>query len=161
MENIRIDQLEQKFWNGQTTPEEEIEIKSWLSSHDKTKSKAALHDYFQSLDLAREKTLEQSFDDEMIKLIAPKKKTFSIRPLLRVAAAILIVFVAYFALRPTTQPDQMADHSEFVDTFEDSERAYLEVKKALMMVSTNMNSGLKHTQMLGKFDEAKTQMRNN
>ncbi|MEM7656633.1 MAG: hypothetical protein AAF399_10930, partial [Bacteroidota bacterium] len=58
-----------------------------------------------------------------------------------------------------TEPAPVATNT-FDDTFSDQLVAYQEVKKALYLLSSNLNEGLEHTQMLEELYKAQQQLEN-
>ncbi len=155
MENKQLNILTDKFWKGESSTEEERQLETFLNEEAVPSGFESLANYLNFAGSTRSMELDDQFDKTILKKIekpsAGSKTRFMI---MRVAAAIILLFVAAIVLRQPNQPATVAHQSEFIDTYQDSEEAYREVKKALMMMSTNMNNGMKHAEMLGVFHQA-------
>ena len=117
---------------------------------------------FSYLDEEKSHTLDESFDNKILDYNRSqiRRRPLFLRQIVRWAAAILIVAGMGFALSRILETEPPVDQGivEFADTFEDPELAYQEVKKALMMLSSNMNTGIKQTTFIGEFHKAKEKL---
>lgn len=157
MESHKAYQLAERFWQGDCTEQEEHELKAHVSSGDAAPGLEPLVAYFASLDAERSSlSLDASFDEAILAEVAERRKAKT-RPMfiMRMAAGIaLIVGLSYTAL--TFLPEQTQAHEIVItDTYDDPEVAFEEVKKALMKVSSNLNTGLEPTIKFGEFHKAK------
>ena len=161
MKNKDIHLLAEKFWNGETSVSEDEQLRDQLRWGDVPTGLESLSDYLSYTEQTKSKALTDEFDQEVLRKInKPKTRIFSMPNLAKIAAAVLVLFFATIVFNNLDTQTKIAEQSEFIDTYQDSEEAYREVRSALMMVSSSMNNGMAHTQMLGKFDEAKKKTEN-
>ena len=161
MENKEIYQLAERFWNGQTSEQEEKQLRNSLQWNEVPKDLEPLAEYLKFTEEAKHVVLGQQFDQDVLaKIDKPTTRLFSISSILKVAAVAILLIASIFLFRQSDTAPAIADQSEFIDTYEDSEVAYREVRNALMMVSTNMNQGMSHTMALGKFDQVRKKTSN-
>jgi len=98
MNKSQIDTLLQKYWDAETTLEEETILGSYFQSHDIDESHVAYTDLFQYYDQigSQSLTADISLSPE---IIADHEKQTSLivrfRPLLKYAAALAFLFYAY------------------------------------------------------------------
>ncbi len=158
MDSKMKDQLN-KYWEGETSLEEEEDLKSLLSETiAEFEEEKALFAHFESKKKAE---LDETFDDELLAKIAaleePKEtKVISFKSFYqqysRVAAAILVLLVSgmfYINQQQELQPE---------DTFEDPELAYAEVKKQLLIVSSYLNKGSNTLNELNNLSKATSEL---
>jgi hypothetical protein len=152
----KIEKLLHKYWDTNSSIEEENQLKALLndaSDSDELANEKELFAYFQN-----EKSLEldESFDEEILGLIEVKEETkvFKFSDFAKryssIAAALLVLFVSSYIF--------MQQQQSFVqeDSFDNPEAAYKEFKKQMLMVSQMMNKGsetVSELNNLGKFDE--------
>jgi len=76
--------------------------------------------------------------------------------LIDVAAAILILTGIFFTLKYDIKQntDGLPAKNTMADTYEDPYKAYIETRKALVMVSENLNKGTRELSYLNQFDKA-------
>lgn len=152
-----INELLKKYWNADTTPEEEEELRKYFSENEvpeHLKGVAALFRKFQTDQ--QFKNLDADFEIEVLEKISKQKAYFDWQPLLRIAAVLTIFFMTALLLKQHLLPP--ADHQTTVvdteDTYEDPQRAYEQTKEALLLVSSLMNEGTQHIEKLETFSEA-------
>ena len=162
MEYNRIKGLLEKYWNCETTLEEEAQLRSYFSSeeiHEDLKAFGPLFQYFGSKSELR---ISDGFDEKIIHQIekgkrSPKQRYLSISYKVAAAVILLLFFVTihqrYIAVR---------DKAVIVvkDTFEDPEKALEETKKALLLVSEKWNKGKSNIAKLSEFNKAEKIIRN-
>lgn len=159
MELTNIRELVEKYWDGDTTLEEEEQLRDYFSHEDAPadlKKEAALFRYYQTQ--TRFRKLDAQFDEQLTRQIERRQgqqKWLVYQPLLRIAAAVVLV-VAITLLFKTTgvgPTDEVAQVST-EDTYEDPRLAYKQTKEALLLVSSLMNEGTQHIEELESFSEA-------
>jgi hypothetical protein len=162
MDSEKIDELMNKYWNCETSLEEEQQLQAYFRSSsvpEQLKETALLFRYF---DGQKHKSLtDVSFDSNVIRKInAPKKGR--VRSLLfnsmRIAAGIIVLIVAVWLVRlevrETTQ-------QEMEDTYDDPKMAFEETKKALMMISKSFGAAEEQAKKINLFNEAKQDIQKN
>ena len=159
MESHKLNKLAEKFWKGECSAEEEQWLMDALKEEKHSGKQSELHAYSLYLEEERAEQLDEDFDAEIMDMISqPKTRLLFPRQIMRWAAAIALILGISFALVRILEPNQVEENIatiEFTDTYDDPELAYQEVKKALMMVSSNMNNGIKQTTYIGEFHKAK------
>ncbi|UII23596.1 hypothetical protein [Fulvivirga ligni] len=166
MDLDRIEQLLEKYWECETSGEEEQELKEFFNNNEvpeHLKSVAPLFTYFSKEEAVGD--LGDDFDNNIIERLqtekAPKKgKVVSlIFNAMKVAAVGVILITAGYFMK-----QEYIDKKDSIDpymtgTFEDPEKAFEETKKALMLLSKNMNVGKKQVQKVGVFHEAQEKIK--
>lgn len=159
MEREQIKTLLEKYWEGETTLQEEEVLKHYFARSDVPEELRQEASFFQYLDLQKDKVALE--DDEILDMLRnePQQKKNNhfrlyIENMAKVAAAILIVAVAVFFVHEDYKSRKEQMDPVLSDTFEDPQKAFEETKKALMLVSRQFNKGHKHAAKIGAFDDA-------
>lgn len=171
MDLDRIEQLLERYWECETTLEEEKELKKFFNSDKvppKWQSVAPLFQYYE--EEKKNGGLDGLFDEKVLAQIQAQEPSggsgagkgnvvrlfYNIG---RVAAVGLILITAGYFVREEyiNKKDTMDPY--LADTFEDPKVAYEETKKALMMISRNFNKGRKEVQKVGVFNEAQEKIK--
>ena len=135
----KLDNLLEKYWNAETSVEEETVLRRLLkeSDQEEVKDVDVLMDYFEG---ESSKELDASFDEALLAQIQePETKVVNFNTYFKryasIAAAVLVMVISSVMF----MQNQAQYTSE--DTFESPEEAYAELKKQLMIVSNYMNKG--------------------
>jgi len=157
-----IKSLLEKYWNCETSVEEEAQLRAYFSSEkvpEDLKEFAPLFQYFES---ENEVHVSDGFDKDLMKRIDGKKQSGKQRYLgifYKVAAAvILILFVVTIHQRFIAVREKATTVVQ--DTFDDPEKALEETKKALLLVSEKWNKGRSNFAKLSEFNKAEKIIRN-
>jgi hypothetical protein len=162
MDYNRIKTLLDKYWNCETTLDEEAELRTYFSSNEVPETLrpfASLFQYFKSENDIR---LSESFDKKILNQIKagekpPKQRYLNVY--YKVAAAvILILFFVTIHQRFITVREKAATMVQ--DTFDDPEKALEETKKVLLLVSEKWNKGKNNFTKLSEFNKAEKIIRN-
>jgi predicted RNase H-like HicB family nuclease len=165
MNDFRLKQLEEKYWQGETTLEEERELKSAAE-----KSPEALSpEFIQLVDSLKDEIenenvkLDDSFESEFWEAVEEKKDSKIIRgrftPLefVRYAAAAVVIvcfsFAIWYAVGETSPEGAVASVNQ-QEQFESPEEAFEEAKKALTFASSKLNKAKKPLEKIEKFHQA-------
>ncbi len=158
MDSKRIEELLAKYWECETSLEEEKELRAFFQSTqipEKFKESASLFQYFEA---QRKISLNDvAFDAAVIKQTHLKKsKSVSLfYNSMRIAAGIAVLMVAVWfvrtEIRETTSPEQ-------VDTYDDPKLAFEETKKALLMISKSFGSAEQQAKKINLFNEAQKEI---
>ena len=153
MEKENIESLLEKFWMGETSETEEKALKAFFNS-----GKAPLHlekeaELFRYYAISKNAKLDnETFDDKVIKQINASRFNFR---WMKIAATLLILAISVYAVYELrTVVDTREVVADNVQTFEDPELAYEQTKKALLMISTKLNSPTEYTEELAKINDA-------
>lgn len=161
MAPTNLNQLAESYWQGQLSEAEEQELFRLLAEAESLPAELSnLRNYLWYAKQEREtKHLSLDFDKKLMDQIHATQVKSVRRPLwprlVPVAAAIALLIGIGLNWDRHEQP-ATAVSEEFVDTYEDPEEAYLAVKAALMKVSSTMNEGMAHSEMLTNFHQAQT-----
>ncbi len=127
-----IDQLLEKYWNGETSLEEEKKIKAHFSSKKNLSPQAR---YFQGIEKQKKVTADITF----------RRSNFN---RFSVAASVAVgLLVAFFVFKDAQQKDAFA--------VDDPQEALEITRNALMMVSSGLNEGKSYSAELKKINKAK------
>ncbi|UII30007.1 hypothetical protein LVD17_17045 [Fulvivirga ulvae] len=170
MDLDRIEQLLAKYWDCETTLDEEKELKKFFNSESvpaRWQSVAPLFRYYEN---EREKgSLDGLFDEQILARIEADQQSLQtggkgkvvsmFYDIAKVAAVALILVTAGYFVREEylDKKDKMDPY--IADTFEDPKEAFEETKKALMLISKNFNKGRKEVQKVGVFNEAQEKIK--
>ena len=129
----RIDHLLEKYWQTETTVEEERELKAYFAQHPETGGATA--GYF----LFLENEARTDAPD-----LGSVKEAVVVKPLwkryLSIAASILLICVAIFSLQKISRDDQISVQHANIHEIEDPDEAYEQAKQALLLVASKMHA---------------------
>lgn len=141
MELHKIEQLLEKYFDGQTSIAEEKELRTYFSSDHVAPPLEQYKPMFGYFTVAKEQQFEQD-----VPLRSKKRKVVA---WLSVAASVVVLVgvgtFAYF-----NQPQ-----SQDLGTYDSPEEAFRETQKALAMLSENVNTGVESVQYIQEFETAK------
>ena len=156
----KIERLIEKYESGKTSTTEETLLKAFF-----LREKVPIHllkykEIFIFIDISQKEELPDSdFDKKILKAIGDdkvipmvsgsRKKIYS---LMGIAASIIILFGLYFQFGRS--------HNNYVDTFDNPQLAYNEVKKTLLLVSGNLNSGVDKLKDISEFNNGLKELDN-
>lgn len=147
--------LIEKYWNGETSLDEEAQIMQDLSGQPGAEAQ-----YFAFIAEARKQKSLLSIDDvdafNLKQTLNASKAT--VRPLYRwMASAAAIMILAFSAFGVWEYSQQAAQQAEMAETFDDPYEAYEEVRQALAFVSSKLNKSqdeaLANIQKAGEYAE--------
>jgi hypothetical protein len=159
MDSKQLEQLLEKYWNCETSLEEEKQLRDYFQGEvpESLKETADLFRYFET---QQAKSVGGSdFDVAVIKKIKhqkPEGKSVSLFVnYARIAAGLIVVVTATYFVR---QEVRKAYPPEIVDTYSDPKLALEETKKALMMISKGFNKAQKEAGKIKAFNEAEEKL---
>ena len=160
MDSEKIDQLLKKYWDCETSLEEEQALQAYFRRTpipDHLKETAALFRYF---DAGKARNLTDiTFEKEVLKKIqapARGKMATLIFNSMRIAAGILVLFIAVWLVRIEVRKSSPV---EVTDTYDDPKMAFEETKKALMMISKSFSTAEEQARKINLFNEAQQDIR--
>lgn len=164
MDFNRIEELLAKYWECDTTLQEEEELKKFFNGPDVPEHLLAYKSLFVYYHEEKKNgQLDDLFDEEVLKRIEEVKngseekkgKVVSLfYNIAKVAAVVLVVVTAgYFVKQEYVDKKQEVD-PYLTDTFEDPQKAFEETKKALQMISANFKKGREQARKVSVFHEA-------
>lgn len=159
MDSKEIGQLLEKYWNCETSLEDEQILRSYFSGpnvHDQLKDAADLFRFFES---ERKRSLEENFDHDMMRSVKKTERTTKVISMVRwvqvarIAAGVLVMVAAgYFVRNEIMKSKDQVQALE--DTFTDPKDALEETKKALMMISRSFGKAKEGAGKINLFNEA-------
>lgn len=159
MDSRRIDELLARYWECETTLEEERELHEYFVSEHVSfehQQAAALFRYFRE---SKKKSVDDvAFDKEVVSRLAvkkPGKVIHLVRNSMRIAAGIVVLFVAVYFIR--TEVRKTTDQ-EIVDTYDDPQLAFEETKKALRMIAKGFGKAEEEAKKINLFNEAREEI---
>jgi hypothetical protein len=154
MDSERIKELLQKYWDCQTTLEEEKTLRDYFhkeSVPSDLKEAAALFQYFNE---QRQRNLtDVAFDTNLKRKLQPAggKVRSLIFNSLKIAAGISVVVASFWLVRSQLRSTAK---EELVDTYDDPKKAFEETKKALQLISKNFGKAQKASANINLINEA-------
>jgi len=155
MDLKRIELLLQRFYNGESTIEEEKELKDFFINNDVPRHLWAEQEMFTYYDVeSKSEKHDKALGNKIINAINDaERKEFKQKIKRRkiyytvssAAAGITLLVTMYFAF---------FFNGSNRDTYDDPEIAYLQTRETLLFVSSKMNQGTKELQVLDKINEA-------
>lgn len=152
MDSKHIEKLLEKYWNCETSLEEEQHLREYFRGEvpESLKETATLFRYFEA---QQKETLASPGFDAAIRhqIRQPKGKVVNLFTFARIAAGLLVVVAATYFVR---QEVRKAYPPETVDTYSDPKLALEETKKALMMISKGFSKAQREAGKINVFNEA-------
>ena len=154
MDSEKLNELLQKYWNCETTLEQERQLQTYFQGvvPDSLKDTASLFRYFEAQ--RNKKISDVSFDSGVINRIkhpAKGKIASLLYNSMRIAAGIIVLIMAVWFVRLEVRK---SDPVEIADTYDDPKMAFEETKKALMMISRSFNTAEEQARKINLFNEA-------
>ena len=145
MELYKIELLIEKYFEGETSINEENQLKDYFSSPDVAQHLDHLKPMFGYFSASK----QQHFDP--IVPLLPKSRTKRKLALLSVAASVVVLFgagITYFNYEDTAKVEDLG-------TYDNPEIAFRETQKALALLSSNVNTGVKSVQYIQNYEDSK------
>ncbi|OFX89102.1 MAG: hypothetical protein A2W99_02120 [Bacteroidetes bacterium GWF2_33_16] len=161
MKKQEIKSLLEKYYKGETNSEEERILFEYFSGQDIDSEFLADKEYFEFINTeVRQFSAVEDLSDsiwENIEKHEIKSKYKEIKfnkinkVILAIAASIIITVVSVTIIKYEFLTNEKQTY--FADTYDNPESAYLEAKKALLMVSEMLNKGTNHIENLDSFEK--------
>ncbi|HZX74149.1 MAG TPA: hypothetical protein VFE57_07005 [Cyclobacteriaceae bacterium] len=157
MDSKQINELIEKYWNCETSLEEEQLLREYFNGQDIPESLKEVATLFQYFEREKTKSLDPSFDENVKRRFreGARVRSLSMVQIVRIAAGVFVVIAATFFIRKEIKeayPDEIAE------TYTDPKVALEETKKALMMISNSFNKAEKGAGQIKIFNEAETRI---
>lgn len=144
MESHKIRPLLEKYFDGETSIEDERILKNYFSSDAVAPEFSEYKDIFGFYTAEKTLTSTREF---------PIKKESNIRQILSVAASVVVALGIGFMLLKT-QPEVASD----LGSFDDPEIALIETQKALALIGQNLNKGKESINYLNEYEVTKNKI---
>lgn len=159
MDSKHIEKLLEKYWNCETSLEEEQQLREYYRGEvpESMKDVAQVFQYFDSQQKQQVNSID--FDNTVKKKIKQQQPDGKVVRLFqnygRIAAGLLVVVAATYFVR---QEVRKAYPPEIADTYSDPKLALEETKKALMMISKGFSKAQKEAGKIKVFNEAEVKI---
>ncbi|MEM9823904.1 MAG: hypothetical protein AAF985_22660 [Bacteroidota bacterium] len=143
MDAKTIQSLLDKYWEGQTSLEEEQTLKTYFQQEALPEEWKAYAPFFQMLSTESKMGTSSAFDKQLEEALTKETKKqprplHSYRWMLRAAAVLLLVSMSFLLLKTLPEQQQITQEEE---TYENPELAYAKAKEVLLLLSTKMQRG--------------------
>lgn len=160
MASPTLHQLAERYWQGELSPAEEQALFRRLQVAEELPSELLGLQRYAAFRLQQQEVqLGADFDARLLAQVRATQtapaRTRRLRPWLMGMAAALALTLGITATWQQLLPEPPPPQPEFVDTYQDPQEAYRAVRTAMLKVSRTMNEGMAHTEMIGRFHEAK------
>ena len=159
MEYHEIEEILNRYLEGESTLEEEALLKKYFSRDDLLTEQRETQELFRYLNEAKQESAPPfDINDELNLLIEKEWKKETRGHFRRIlawtgsAAAVLVLSFGVFQYMNKSQ-------TIIKDTYKDPKLAYLETKRALLLISRTMNHNTVNLKYLSKVDESFNQMK--
>lgn len=154
MDSKRVEELLEKYWNCETSLEEESALREYFHQTDvpdTLKDSAVLFRYFEQQ--RQHKMNDVAFDASLKNKLQPAqgKMRSLLMSSLRIAAGISVVVASFWLVRTQMRDDTP---QEIADTYDDPKEAFEETKRALQLISKNFGKAKKATSNINMINEA-------
>lgn len=139
--NRDIEKLLEKYWMCETTLEEEQELHRFFAEEEVPEKLQSYAELFLLQTEEKEESLDDSFDERILELIAeeeaPVRRRRILHPVWQIAASVVILLMLWFAI------DMQLSKSDpwSRETYETPEQALAEINKVLSTVSGHIEKG--------------------
>ena len=160
MDSNKIEALLQKYWNCETTLEEEQQLRQYFRDEaisEQWKETAAMFRYFEE---NKKKSLNDvAFDNHVMSAVQAPKRGKMVKffyNTMRIAAGVTVLLTATWFIRNEVRK---TTPQEMVDTYDDPKLAFEETKQALLMISKSFGTAETQTKKINMFNEAQEEIK--
>ena len=159
MDSKRLDELLTRYWEAETSLEEEQELREYFQGNnvsDRHKEAATLFRFFSQN--KKKSIADEGFNPIPFQTVQHKDRSKIVQMVyntMRIAAGVAVLMVAvYFVRNEIRKTDPVA----IEDTFDDPKLAFEETKKALMMISKGFTQAENEARKINMFNEAQEEV---
>lgn len=158
MDSKEVGQLLEKYWNCETSLEEEQVLRNYFSGPgvpEQLKDAAELFRFFEG---ERKRSLDENFGHEIMRSVKKTERKAKVVSMVRwvqvarIAAGIVVVIAAGYFVRNEVLKSK--EQAQAIDTFSDPKEALEETKKALMLISKSFGKAKAGAGKINMFNEA-------
>ena len=156
MDLHEVERLLEKYWQTETTLEEEEQLRAFFAAGEVPARFKAAADLFAFFEAEKKKTLAQNFEGVVTKELKTRQggkliSMIGFGNIARIAAGIAVVVAATFLIRQEIRKNYP---QEVQDTFTDPQLAFEETKRALQMISNSFGKAKKEASKVQMLNEA-------
>lgn len=161
MDFDKIQELLNKYWNCETSLEEEQQLRRYFQGEGIPEQLKETESLFRYFEFQKKKSLRDdvAFDTKVLRRLNKSKQTPSTRFLystMRIAAGIIVLAIALLFIRNEVRK---TTPKEIVDTYDDPKLAFEETKKALLMISEGFGKAEEQAKKINLFNEAQQEIK--
>ena len=154
MDSKHIEELLEKYWNAETTLEQEQELRAFFQSGNVPENLSEAAMLFRYFETEKSKKLNENFDADVTKKLQQRQGGKIVQMtnwfrVARIAAGVVVMVAAVYLVGK-----QVRSGKDIPDTESDPQLAFEETKKALMMISKNFHKAQKEASMINLLNEA-------
>lgn len=158
MELNKIENILEKYFQGETSIAEENELKDYFSSSNVAKHLEQYQPIFGYFSQVKEQKSTQELESlartgEAIPLQTKKRNVAWLS--IAASAVVLLGIGTYFYISENTTP--IVAQSE-LGTYDNPEKAFAETQKALALLSNNVNVGIESVQYIKEYEQSKNKI---
>ncbi len=151
-----VERLLEKYWQTETTLEEEEKLRAFFATGEVPAQLKGAADLFAFFQAEKNKTLAQNFEGTVTKQLKTRQggklvSMIGFGNMARIAAGIAVVVAATFLIREEIRKNYS---QEAQDTYTDPQLAFEETKRALQMISNSFGKAKKEASKLQMLNEA-------
>ncbi|MBS1505691.1 MAG: hypothetical protein JSS79_03500 [Bacteroidetes bacterium] len=156
MDSKHIEQLLEKYWNAETSLEEEQALHQFFNGQNVPENLKETAELFRYFEAERSRALSENFDTAVTKQIRQRQggKVISMTnwfQIARVAAGVAVIVAAVYLIGHEVRN---SSPTEITDTESDPKLAFEETKKALLMISKNFGKAQQEASKINLLNEA-------
>ena len=159
MDSKSVEELLAKYYEGETSIEEEKKLKKFFNSGDVPGELAQEQIKFRFYADAFTERTDKSFEDKLItgETHSPKiNRAISFRPGIRTVSAIAAGLILLFGVSLFLKRDVNFNKKNNYGTYNNPQIAYAQTKNALLLISNKLNKGNRNLSKLSKLYEIQT-----
>ncbi len=158
MDSKHMEQLLEKYWNCETSLEEEQQLRDFFKGNAIPESLNETASLFRFFEAEKKKSLGDSFDAAVTKELKKRQggkiiNMVSWIQMARIAAGVLVVVAATYFIRQEVRR-AYPEEETVTDTYSDPQLAFEETKKALMMIGKGFGKAKSEAGKIKMFNEA-------
>ena len=158
MELNKIENILEKYFQGETSIAEENELKDYFSSSNVAQHLEQYQPIFGYFSQVKEQKSTQELENlartgEAIPLQTKKRNVAWLS--IAASAVVLLGIGTYFYISENTTP--IVAQSE-LGTYDNPEKAFAETQKALALLSNNVNVGIESVQYIKEYEQSKNKI---
>ncbi|MBX2946226.1 MAG: hypothetical protein KF725_10355 [Cyclobacteriaceae bacterium] len=157
MDSKKLEELLQKYWDCESSLEEEEQLRTYFCGNDvpdQWRETAILFRYF---DEQKGKSVDPQFENVVVSQIKSTKRAESGKLVklfsntMRIAAGVAVLLAAVYFVRQELRSDSTV---AVEDTYDDPQKAFEETKRALLMLSKGFGQAEQQAKKINVFNEA-------
>lgn len=157
MDSKKLEELLQKYWDCESSLEEEEQLRAYFRSNDVPEQWRETAILFRYFDEQNGKSVDPHFETTVVSRIKSTKQADSGKLVklfyssMRIAAGVAVLLAAVYFVRQELRSDNAV---ALEDTYDDPQQAFEETKRALLMISKGFGNAEKQAKKINMFNEA-------